>query len=220
MIRGAHDSSEARETPSARSRVRKRRVGTTSLLILHIAAFLAVRVFGGGERASLDTLFVLHGAASNPSAIALHAVGATSYLAVGLVLAAIWLLGGAVERRFGAARLLISYALATIVSGAVYFGFAQAVSELSIYPLGIPAGALAAWVIAIRRGLGDEIVQFGKRRYSMSYTATVIAAVVAGLVFFFQGERSTAWLLATFAGGFTWIAVDRRGNESDAASGA
>lgn len=209
MSREDHTISDDARGCALETRPRALPIGTAILLLLHAAVFVGRRVLANGDGAATEVAFVLHGSVSHPAAIVLHAVGAGSYIVLAATLLGIWLLGRRVERRFGTARLLISYVLATLASGAVYFGFAQAASELSIYLLCVPVGALAAWVVAARRGLRDEFAPLVARRYSVAQVAVLGAAVVAGLVFFFQGERATAWLLAAAAGGLTWPVVER-----------
>ena len=153
-------------------------------------------------------LFVLRGDALHPAAILLHPFGNLSILTLIFVIYAIWTLGGRIESRFGTARLLGTYVIGTLIAGAVFWGFAQLSAEHTQYPLVMPAGALAAWVLGAWRNFNDEVVSvFGK----LTTTAKAVAlgaAVVAALVFFRGGPSATGWLIAAAVGSLAWLVVD------------
>jgi hypothetical protein len=64
----------------------------------------------------------------------------------------------------------------------------------------MPAGALAAWVLAAWRNLSDEMVSVFGRLTTVAKTVAIGAAIIAGLIFFQQGPAATGWLIAAAAG--------------------
>jgi membrane associated rhomboid family serine protease len=187
--------------------------GTLTLIVVHLLAFVAVVVLRRGGAPDVLVPFVLQGASSHPAAILLHPISSGSPLTLLFVVGAIWTLGGRVESRFGPARLLLCYALGTLIAGAVYLGFAQSAPELAIYPLAMPAGALAAWALAAWRRLSDQVVSVFGRRVTVAKAAGAGTAIVATWIFFWNGPTATGWLIAAAAGSLAWPAVNAvRGN--------
>jgi membrane associated rhomboid family serine protease len=156
------------------------------LIALHVLGFLVVHMIrhDAGQQAILP--FVLRNDALHPAAILLHPLGNLSLLRLLFVVYVFWTLGGRIAVRFGAARLWSLYVVGTLISGVVYFGFAQLASGLAGYPLVIPAGALAAWALAAWRNLSDEMVSIFGRLVTVGKATAIGVAIVAGLVFFFN----------------------------------
>ena len=176
-------------------------------------ALIGVHVFGFfvmfmirhdvGERALLP--FILRSDALHPAAILLHPFGNLSLLTLVFVVYVIWTLGGRIATRFGGGQLWLLYGLGTLISGVVYFGFAQVASNLAGYGLDMPAGAFAAWVWTAWRELSDEMVSVFGRLTTVAKATAIGAAIVAGLVFFQQGPAATGWLLAAASGGLACV---------------
>lgn len=182
--------------------------GALGLIILHVLGFvllIAVRPGVGPGRASQ---FQLEGNTSHPAAIVLHPIATHSPVVLALVLVAIWGLGGPIESRLGTGRLLSLYVCGNVLAGGVYFGFAQMSPDLAGSALAMPAGALAAWVLAAWRRLSDETLSVFGRVITVARAAAVGAAIVAGLVFFFGGPAATGWLIAAAAGSLAWPALN------------
>ncbi|MFQ5806718.1 MAG: rhomboid family intramembrane serine protease [Phycisphaerae bacterium] len=187
--------------------------GALALIVLHGLGFLTVLMMRHDAGGAAATMFVLRGAASHPAAIVLHPIGSESILTLAFVAYAIWTLGGRIESRWGTTRLLSLYVLGTIISGGVYFGFAQRAPDLAGYALVMPTGALAAWALAAWRNLSDEMVSVFGRLVTVAKATAIGAAIVAGLVFFRGGPAATAWLIAAAAGSLAWPVVNVfRGN--------
>lgn len=182
--------------------------GTLILIGLHLVGFLIVRAawHDGGEAAQI--LARLRNDTLHPGAVLLHPFGNVSFWMLALVVYAIWALGGRIESRLGAGRLLGMYALGTLLAGVVFLGFAQLSSEHSAYALDTPAGALAAWALAAWRTMRDEMVSvFGK----LMTTAKLVglgAAIVVGLIYLVEGPGATGWLIAAAAGSLAWPATN------------
>ena len=171
------------------------------LIGLHLGGFFAVYMLRHdvGDHAVLP--FMLRSDALHPAAILLHPFGNRSLLTLVFVIYVIWTLGGRITTRFGGGRLWLLYVLGTLISGVIYLGFAQLAPDLAGYELAMPAGALAAWVLAAWRNLSDETVSVFGRLTTVAKATAIGAAIVAGLVFFQQGPAATGWLIAAAAGG-------------------
>jgi len=181
--------------------------GTLALIVLHVLGFLMVVLMRPDAGRQAAAMFVLQGAASHPAAIVLYPIGGGSALTLPFVVCAIWVLGRRLETRIGAGRLLLLYFVGTIIAGGVYFGFAQVAPDLASYALAMPAGALAAWVLAARRNLCDEMVSVFGRLVTAARATTIGAAIVAVWIFFWNGPEATGWLIAAAAGSLAWPAV-------------
>jgi len=182
--------------------------GALMLIGLHLLGFVVALVLRHDAGAKATVTFVLHGSVSHPAAIVLHPIGGGSVLTFVFVVGVIWTLGRRIETRFGTGRLLGLYALGTLIGGSVYFGFAQTAPELAVYPLALPVGGLAAWVLGAWRGLSDETVSIFGRLTTAAKASAIGAVVVAGLVFFWHGPAATAWLIAAAAGSLAWPALN------------
>ena len=182
--------------------------GSLILIVLHLFAFFMVLVLRHDEGDQALSMFFLRGESLNPVAILLHPFGVISLLTLIFVIYAIWVLGGRIESRFGAARLCYSYVLGTLLAGIVFLGFAQLSPAHSEYELAMPAGALAAWTLGAWRGLNDEMVSVFGKLMTTAKAVAIGAAIVAGLVFFRAGPSATGWLIAAAAGSLAWPALN------------
>jgi membrane associated rhomboid family serine protease len=201
---GVWDRDYARTRPNEERRARWRaRVpppGALALLAVHLFGIVMVTVMRHDAGPQATYVFRLEGNTSHLAAIALHPIGTHSWLAFAFVAFVICTLGARVERRLGTTHLLALYVAGTLIAGSFYFAFAQVAPELAEYALVIPAGGLAAWVLAARRGLAYETVALLGRRTTTAKAAMVGAAIAAGWVFFWGGPGATGWLLAAVAG--------------------
>jgi membrane associated rhomboid family serine protease len=201
---GVWDRDYARTRPDEERRTRRRaRVpppGALTLLAVHLFGIVMVTVMRHDAGPQAADVFRLEGNTSHLAAIALHPIGTHSWLAFAFVVLVIWMLGARVERRLGPGHLLALYVAGTLIAGSFYFAFAQVAPELAEYALVIPAGGLAAWVLAARRSLVHETVALLGHSTTTATAATVGAAIVAGCVFFWGGPGATGWLLAAVAG--------------------
>ena len=180
---------------------------TWCLIAIHLSAFGLLWLRGADADAGLLTMLVLYGSAAHPLAILLHPFGTQSLVGIALVILTLWGLGRPLEQRIGTVRLVAMYVIANLLTGAVFFAFAQAVPEFAVYPLRLPAGGLAALACAARLRLGDVRAYVLGRSFSLGRIAAAGAAIVAGWVFFWGAEGATAWLVAAAVGGLAWPIV-------------
>jgi membrane associated rhomboid family serine protease len=185
--------------------------GALLLVVLHVLAFFVLRVLQHDRGDAAVLMFRLRNDALHPAGILLHPFGNLSLWTLLLVVYAIWKLGGHLEARFGTARLWGTYLAGTLIAGVVFVGFAQLSGAHASHALVLPVGALAAWVLGAWQRLGDEMVSiFGKLTTTAKATA-LGAAIVAGLVFLFNGPGATGWLIAAAAGSLGWPIVSLAG---------
>jgi membrane associated rhomboid family serine protease len=182
-----------------------------TFIVLHAVAAMAMLIMQldlGGRAAA--NLALLPGAL-RPWAILTHPFAMANPLALGLTLLAAWTLGDWIERRFGAARLVMLYLAGNLAAGAAYAAYAALLSPAEALALAMPVGALAAWCAAACAGLRDEFVTvFGKLR-SVAQVAGVSGAIVVALVLF-RGADSAAWIVAAIAAFGTGLLIDRFGD--------
>lgn len=170
--------------------------GTLALVIVHSLAWLFVTVMQV-QQLAWPADFVMLTPRGNPTAIALHPLG--GYGVGGLfVIAAIWMLGGRIERQLGTRQLLRHYVLGTVLAGAAYYLLGLVMGG-SWDPLASAWGALSAWCLAAWRHMRYESVVVFGRLTTYGKAVALTGAIIAALSIVFGGPGQAGWLIAVLA---------------------
>jgi membrane associated rhomboid family serine protease len=199
-----HYSENAYDTFRATRRgLRRPPNGTLALMVVHGLAYLLVLALGRGGGADIAGLTALPGSAAG---ILLHPLSTERIFRVVFVVLALWSLGGRIETRLGARRLMLLYVAGNLLAGVVYWVLARNAPALATAPLDYAAGALAALCLTAWWHLRDDSVQVLRWVTSMARVYAICAAIVVGLAFLEASAGATAWLVAALAGGGSaWV---------------
>lgn len=184
----------------ATGRVRRPPPTTLVLMIVHALAFLAALMFRADANLATAERFLTLAPAAHPAAILLHPLATTRLFTTLFVVLALWSLGGRIELRIGARRLVSVYLAANVAAGLVHFVLASVQPTLAAEPLDYPVGALAALCgLAWSRLRGDPVAVFGKITTAAKVYA-ICGLVVALLVVVRNPLGAAAWVAAAAAG--------------------
>ena len=187
--------------------VRRPPSGTLGLMILHgVGLAVNAAVAGSVDGGSIPPLV---GGGLNPIGVVTHPLATGSLFSAGFVVLAIWSLGGRLEQRLGAGRLIALYAAGNLAGGLAYLASATLWPVLASAPLDDPVGALAGWCALAWVLLRGDRVQVLGRETGLAGVYAVCAAVVAGLVVLRSGVGGLAWLTAAGAGAGGVLLVQR-----------
>lgn len=189
---------------SAEESIRRPRLpalGTRALLIAHLAAFVFMLMLRGDALRNRPYLGVLSGDDLQALAILTHPLASAHPLSLLITLILLWVIGGRFEVVAGTRRLLVSYALATVAGGAVYYALAAAAPQLAKLPLDAPTAAFTAWSVVLFRELSDaEMWLFGAPRKA-AHLFGILLGVILLFVLVSYRLGALAWLAALIAGG-------------------
>ncbi len=170
-----------------------------TLMILHGAALLLVLMLRGD--ANTGVVSALTDARIHPAGILLHPFATVSLFSIVFVLLALWSLGGRLESRLGAARLVELYVLGNLLAGAAYFGIVQALPTVAAVELDYPVGALAAMCVCGWQHLRQDPVQILGRVTTAGTMYAVCGAIAVGLVVLGKPMGALPWVAAAAVGG-------------------
>lgn len=189
---------------SAEESIRRPRLpalGTRALLVVHLAAFVFMLMLRGDALRNRPLLGVLSGDDLQPLAILTHPIASANPVALLITLILLWVIGGRFEARAGTRRLLVSYVLATLAAGLVFYAVAAAAPALGKLPLDAPTAAFTAWSVLLFRDLSDaEFWLFGAPR-KIAHLTSVLVGVLLLFVLVSYRFGALAWLAALVAGG-------------------
>ena len=127
-----------------------------TLVAIHVTAFVFLGLANFRDLEPIRALLPLAGSESSWLAIFLHPIATRDFLPVLITVFAIWTLGGRIEARWGAVRMLGYYLTGNVIAGAVYFGLMHVQPAMAGVPLVMPIGGLVAWVLLEHRAVQLE----------------------------------------------------------------
>ena len=169
-----------------------------TLMILHGAALLLVLMLRGDVNTGVVS--ALTDARIHPAGIVLHPFATVSPFSIVFVLLALWSLGGRLELRLGAARLVELYVLGNLLAGAAYFGITRALPAMPAVELDYPVGALAAMCVCGWQHLRQNPVQILGRVTTAGTMYAVCGAIAVGLVILGKPMGALPWVAAVAGG--------------------
>jgi membrane associated rhomboid family serine protease len=177
---------------------------TAALLGLHVTSVAALYLVGlyRPETALLGRLS-LSAQSAHPLAVFTHPLATRDLFSLLLTILFVWALGGAVERQFGARRMLVLYVAGNALAGLSFLAVVRVQPALGGVPLDYPAGALSAWAVASLRGLFHQTVPLFGRPRRIGHIALAAVGSGLGLTLALRGAAGSAWLAAVLVGGLT-----------------
>lgn len=172
-----------------------------TLITIHVTAFVFLGLANFRDLEPIRALLPLAGSESSWLAIFLHPIASRDFLPVLVTVFTIWTLGGRIEARWGAVRMLGYYLTGNVIAGAVYFGLMHAQPAMAGVPLEMPIGGLIAWVLVAWREIDDEMVSIFGNLTSLGKAAGIGAIIVVGFVVLRFSLNGLVWVLAAAAGG-------------------
>ncbi len=136
-----------------------------------------------------------------PLAVLLHPLASERVLSLLLAMLTVWILGGMIEQRIGAARMLTYFWVGCVMAGAGYFVTARFAPDMAVLPLDDPVGAFAAWCVACWFAFRWDPIDVLGRTFPLSGVIATCALISVGLTLFLFGFAAFAWLVAVVCGG-------------------